>query len=153
MLRNGCLKPKDGATHGAMWCRNIENVAVMGSTSSKNIDQRSSSPSETSLRTKLWDFISNFMLKVDPKRRFSARDCLLIGKFTVFEAFQNSEAEPQPSPLNKIPAAIQPGPSVAGPSSTGVSHQQNTSIPMKRPGSPPKVTKRQKISASDPRNL
>ncbi len=156
MLQIGSLsKPEDGVAHGATWCESIEKRAVETSLLSAKIQQRSSGPLLPALVTELWSFLANFMLKVDPKKRASAKDCLEAGRLTVFKSCNTTdgvatETAPRTSQLRNTITGIHAGPSVAAASSQHVNHQRNNSIPLKRSGFPSTVNARRKPSISDP---
>ncbi len=132
MLQIGSLsKPEDGVAHGATWCESIEKRAVETSLLSAKIQQRSSGPLLPALVTELWSFLANFMLKVDPKKRASAKDCHEAGRLTVFKSFNTTDGvatvkAPQTSQLKNT---ITGGPSVAGASSQHADHLPSTPSP------------------------
>ena len=95
MLLKGRLpKPKDGVPYGATWCKNIENFAAQNYIASEQRDRASLPPLKCSTETALWSFIMSCMLKVDAEKRFSAKKCLEVGKWTLFESKGEVERTP-----------------------------------------------------------
>ena len=102
MLLKGRLpKPKDGVPYGATWCKNIESFAAQNYIASEQRDRRSLPPLTCSMETALWSFIMSCMLKVDAEKRFSAKKCFEVGKWTLFEFITTSKGEGERTPTGR----------------------------------------------------
>lgn len=86
-------KLENGVAYGPRWCSAIENLATKISTGRKEEDQESSQPLKKGLLPELRWFIAKFMLKVDPKKRVSAKECLYEGRWTVFSHYYTTDPE------------------------------------------------------------
>lgn len=102
MLAAGRLpNPQDSVAHGPAWCGILENVAVKYATALGQQNQNAPASQARCLFAELWSFIATYMLKVDPKRRSTAKECLEAGKLTVFRFFQETEVEAQRTPTGR----------------------------------------------------
>lgn len=90
-LKGRLPEPKDGVSYGTNWCNTLEKLAVRISIASTQKDRTSSQPLKKNLRTELWSLIVNHMLKVDPKTRTSAKECIDAGRYTVFSHYYLSD--------------------------------------------------------------
>lgn len=76
LLKGRIPKPTTVYVQGPQWCRDIVNLTVVNFKASLRQDKLTLPKNKCTLKTLLWAFIGNFMLKPDPRKRLSARECL-----------------------------------------------------------------------------
>ncbi len=69
LMKGNVPNPITGNVQGPQWCKDVEYAAV------RNFDAVEKKDRD-SLETRLWEFITTYMISPDPKLRFSAQDCL-----------------------------------------------------------------------------
>lgn len=102
MLAAGRLpNPRDSSAEGASWCAIIENRAAKYAAALEQQNRNASPSQATRLYAELWSFIATHMLKVDPKSRSTAKECLEAGRFTIFKWFHKPEVKGQRVPSGR----------------------------------------------------
>ena len=79
-------KPSRGYLQGPQWCEDVILTTRQNFSFSFFADEKRCERNKNTLETMLWGFITNFMLKYDPKKRLSAQECLNAPVFSQIQS-------------------------------------------------------------------
>ncbi|KAF6241784.1 hypothetical protein HO173_000496 [Letharia columbiana] len=79
-------KPSRGYLQGPQWCEDVILTTRQNFSFSFFADGKRCERNKNTLETMLWGFITNFMLKYDPKKRLSAQECLNAPVFSQIQS-------------------------------------------------------------------